>query len=168
VGSKHQKLPSHKKKKKKKNICLSLITECKYLNNHHHQFDLHHNTLVLNIRTLLKLYFIHCHMYMFCPEPLQIHQCISDSGTVLDITWRQYVSLEDILHTLSAPATVCLHSDVADNAPCATPLNDSVTTPLSELHYLMLLNYKFFLYCCILSCIFLFSCKKHKPTMHCY
>ena len=63
---------------------------------------------------------------MCCTEPLQIHQCISDSGTE-SLTTHGY----NLLHTLYAPATVCLHLDVADNKPCVTPLNDSVTTPLS-------------------------------------
>jgi len=75
-------------------------------------------------------------MYMYCTEPLQIRQCISDSGTESLTTHG-----DNLLHTLSAPATVYLHLDVADNKPCVTPQNDSVTTPLSQLHYLMPLNY---------------------------
>lgn len=77
-------------------------------------------------------------MYMYCTEPLQIYQCISDSGTESLTTHGNNMFH---LKTLSAPATVCLHLDVADNKPCVTPLNDSVTTPLSELRYLMPLNY---------------------------
>jgi len=80
-------------------------------------------------------------MYMYCPEPLKIQQCISDSGTESLTTHGNNMSLlkTHFIHYLLQP--VCLHSDVAHNTPCATPLYDSVTTPLSELHYLMLLNH---------------------------
>jgi hypothetical protein len=80
-------------------------------------------------------------MYMHCPEPLKIHLYISYSQTKSLKTHGDHMSHLKTYFIHYLLQAVCLPSDVAHNTPCLTPLNDTVTVPLSELHYLIPLHY---------------------------